>query len=134
MKHQIFPNQKPQHYDAVFVILSHNKEWVLVKEKDRAWEFPGGGREGNETYIETAQRECMEEAGAVLKDIVYQGYYILPKGLTAIVLTATVDHFVPLSGNFETEDVRTFKELPEDLSFKDGLYHELIRTMNLRPS
>ena len=133
MSIQIFPNEEPHQFDAVLVILSHQGQWVLVKDRERAWEFPGGGKEPGETYLDTANREAMEEAGAILKNIKRLGYYILPRGLKTIVVTAEVEKFVTLSGNHETEEVRLFTELPAERSFQDGLYEELIRIFNLRP-
>lgn len=48
------------------VIISKSKgKWVFCKHKERdTYEVPGGHREPNETILETAKRELMEETGA----------------------------------------------------------------------
>jgi len=62
-------------FDAVITVLFHSGKLVLVKNSHRAWEFPGGRREGNETFKGTARRESLDEAGAVIENIVYLGHY-----------------------------------------------------------
>ncbi|MEM7033508.1 MAG: NUDIX domain-containing protein [Chloroflexota bacterium] len=42
-------------------------DWVLVQFEDGTWEYPGGGTEPSESYLEALKREMMEEAGAVLR-------------------------------------------------------------------
>jgi len=45
-----------------------NDEILLVREKiDGAWSMPGGWADVNSTPSESAARECLEEAGAVVK-------------------------------------------------------------------
>ena len=68
--------QEAKLFDAVAVVLFSSGRLVLVRNKGRAWEFPGGHREGNESYEETAVREAYEEAQAEITDIEYLGYYI----------------------------------------------------------
>lgn len=48
------------------VIISKSKgKWVFCKHKERdTYEVPGGHREPNETILETAERELLEETGA----------------------------------------------------------------------
>ena len=48
------------------VIISKAKgKWVFCKHKERdTYEVPGGHREPNETILDTAKRELMEETGA----------------------------------------------------------------------
>ena len=48
------------------IISKVNGKWVFCKHKERdTYEVPGGRRELEETIIETAKRELMEETGAV---------------------------------------------------------------------
>ena len=48
------------------IISKVNGKWVFCKHKERdTYEVPGGRRELDETIIETAKRELMEETGAV---------------------------------------------------------------------
>ena len=45
-------------------IIVNNNKVLLVYEKNRNfWGFPKGHVEGNETEVETAHRECLEEVG-----------------------------------------------------------------------
>ena len=41
-------------------------DWVLLRHNDGEWDIPGGTLEPDETYLETLQRELLEEAGAEL--------------------------------------------------------------------
>ena len=50
---------------AVIISKSYGK-WVFCKHKERdTYEVPGGHREENETILEAAKRELIEETGAV---------------------------------------------------------------------
>jgi 8-oxo-dGTP pyrophosphatase MutT (NUDIX family) len=105
-------------FDAVVVILFSSEKLVLVRNQDRGWEFPGGHREGGETFEETAVREVYEEARAKITDIQYLGYYVSSTGHTTIVLTAELDNLLqPGKMDFE---IRLFDRLPPALSFGDG--------------
>lgn len=42
-------------------------KWVLLQHTNDAWDFPGGTLEPGETYMDTLQRELLEEAGANLR-------------------------------------------------------------------
>ncbi|MFB5759256.1 NUDIX domain-containing protein [Paenibacillus medicaginis] len=121
-----FDEIEPKEFHSVLVVLRQDQKWLLVKNKNRGWEFPGGTRELNETFAETAIREAREESGSNIKDIKYEGYYILPHGEITIITTAQVDKREELTGGFETEEVKLFSDLPKDLSFNDGLYEFII--------
>ncbi len=52
------------------IIARTNGKWIFCKHKDReTYEIPGGHREIGETIYDAAQRELMEETGAVEFDI-----------------------------------------------------------------
>lgn len=106
--------------DAVAVVLFSSGKLVLVRNKERAWEFPGGHREGNESYEETAVRETYEEAQAEITDIEYLGYYISPTGHITVIVCAEVSSFQVFDGEHETSEVGIFDRLPSPLSFGDG--------------
>jgi 8-oxo-dGTP diphosphatase len=107
-------------FDAVVVVLFSADKLVLVRDERRAWEFPGGHREGDESYEETAAREAHEEAGARIADVEYLGYYTTPAGHVAAIACAEVASFEGAGGGCEPLEVGLFDELPCDLSFGDG--------------
>ena len=119
----------PESYKSVLVFIKNGKEWLMVKNKFRAWEFPGGHREGNETVYETAHREAFEEAGVDIKNIVYVGHYRLPDGHTTSIVTAEVEKFHEIPSDFETEERKFVSEFPKKLSFDDAVYAWLVKNL-----
>jgi 8-oxo-dGTP diphosphatase len=107
-------------FDAVVVVLFSSGKLVLVKNRRRAWEFPGGHREGNESYEETAVREAHEEAGAQIADVEYLGYYTTPAGHVTVITCAEVSSFQEPGDECEASRVGIFDRLPPVLSFGDG--------------
>jgi len=57
--------------------------WIMVKNKSRGWEFPGGQLEKDELPEEAALRELYEETGilgtakSVEEDLILGGYVVL---------------------------------------------------------
>ncbi|MDA8369332.1 MAG: NUDIX domain-containing protein [Nocardiopsaceae bacterium] len=122
----------PARYDSVVCLLFAGTRPVLVRNRDRAWEFPGGHAETGEDIEATARREAREEAGAELGDVHIDGHYVLADGHTTVVTHAQVASCRPLTGEFETVEVRAFDRLPEEeLSWDDGLYTHLLRAIGL---
>jgi trans-2,3-dihydro-3-hydroxyanthranilate isomerase len=107
-------------FDAVVTVLFSSGELVLVRNERRAWEFPGGHREGNESYGETAAREAYEEAGARITGIKYLGYYTTPTGHVTVITCAEVSSFEGRGEQCEAPKVGVFDRLPPALSFGDG--------------
>lgn len=123
----------PDEYDSVVCLTYVGQRPLMVRNRKRAWEFPGGHREPGEDLWATARREAWEEAGAILGELRLMGHYVLAKGHTTVVTHAQVVELEPLSGHFETVEVREFDRLPSDaeLSWSDGLYAYLIRVLDL---
>lgn len=123
----------PEGYDSVVCLTYLEERPLMVRNRRRGWEFPGGHREPGEDLYATARREAHEEAGATLGDVRPLGYYVLPGGHTTVVAHAQVSALEPLSGEFETVGVRAFDRLPPDpeLSWADGLYAHLLRALGL---
>lgn len=123
----------PTEYDSVVCLTYMGERPLMVRHRRRAWEFPGGHRETGEDLWATARREAWEEAGATLGELRLMGHYVLAKGHTTVVTHAQVVELEPLSGRFETVEVRAFELLPSDaeLSWSDGLYAHLLRVLGL---
>mgnify|MGYP000532399763 CR=1 FL=1 len=117
----------PDSYKSVLVFIKNGKEWLMVKNKFRSWEFPGGHRENDETFQETACREAFEEAGVTIKDTVLVGYYRLTNGHTTLIVTAEVETFHEIPSDFETEERKFVSTFPSPLSFNDAVYPWLVR-------
>ncbi|GHC86025.1 hypothetical protein GCM10007079_29400 [Nocardiopsis terrae] len=129
----MYLGELPEEYDSVVCLTYEGGRLLMVRHRRRAWEFPGGHREPGEDLYATARREAYEEAGATLGEVRAMGYYVLSGGHTTVVTHAEVTRLEPLSGEFETVEVRTFDCLPSDreLSWADGLYAHLIRALGL---
>lgn len=118
-------------FDAVVVVLFASGRAALVKNARRGWEFPGGHREDDESYRETAAREALEETGATISDIKYLGYYVAPTGHITVIACAQAASFGQSDDEHGASDVGLFDELPVALSFGDGreqLFLEYART------
>jgi len=57
----------PAHLTGNVNIVPHESgRWKVIRLKDGTWDLPGGTLEPDETYIDAARRELMEEVGARL--------------------------------------------------------------------
>lgn len=119
----------PVSYKSVLVFIKEEKKWLMVKNKFRSWEFPGGHKENNETIFETAKREAFEEAGVKIKNMQYIGYYRLTSGHTTLIVTAEVESFHEIPAEFETVERKFVNKLPSSLSFDDAVYPWLIKNL-----
>jgi len=69
------PYHPPLRAFAVLVFPWMNEQVLLCHIGDRGWCVPSGRVEPNEESIHAAQREAIEEAGAVLSEVQYIGCY-----------------------------------------------------------
>ncbi len=128
---EVRKGEMPDAYHSVLAIVKNGDKWLMVKNKKRAWEFPGGHRELSETYSETAKRETYEEAGILIEDINFLGHFCLPNKHTTLVVSANVAQIDPLPCGFETVKRKFVSKLPRNISFNDGIYPWLIESFIL---
>lgn len=69
------PAKAPIRAFAALVIPIQGEEVLLANIGDRGWCIPSGRVEPFEESIDTARRECIEEAGAHLRCLQYMGHY-----------------------------------------------------------
>lgn len=69
------PFRAPLRSFAVLVFPWQDEKVLVCEIADRGWCVPSGRVEPNETSMEAARRETLEEAGAILGDLHYIGCY-----------------------------------------------------------
>lgn len=119
----------PETYKSVLVFIKEDNKWLMVRNKFRSWEFPGGHKEQGETIFETAKREAFEEAGVDIKNLQYVGYYRLASGHTTLIVTANVEKFHAIPEEFETAERKFVSQFPRSLSFSDAVYPWLVKNL-----
>lgn len=122
-------NIVPETYKSVLVFIKENKTWLMVRNKFRGWEFPGGHKEHGENEFETAKREAFEEAGVDIHNLQYVGYYQLDSGHTTLIITAEVEKYHEIPEEFETVERKFMSEFPDALSFNDAVYPWLVKNL-----
>ena len=106
--------------EYVYVFAFRNGHLLLVKNRKRGWEAPGGKIEAGEIPEQAALREFMEETGRSLKILCYEffdGGHV----------------FYGIAGEQEAdmrdmaiESALFFEELPDNLAFSTEEYRELV--------
>jgi 8-oxo-dGTP diphosphatase len=104
-----------------YAIAFSGDEFVMVRHRGRAWEMPGGRLEEGESFEQAAVREFAEETGMALEPVAE----LMVEGGRVVVGLAHSRCCSPAHSD-EVEDVRLFKELPEDLSFPLVEYREML--------
>ncbi len=116
---------------GAIVIAFSGRKYLMVRHCTRAWEFPGGRAEGNETPLETARREFLEETGlegTAWKDC---GTARLITGNLALFTCKASGRPVPRAG--EISEARYFTAPPIDLSFARQEYFQLLDMAGHQP-
>ena len=112
--------------DGSIVFTFYEDKYVMTYHpKRKGWEFPAGRREEGETAVECARRETFEETGAILSDIIPLGYYLVINDnnvFKTAIFMSSVEKFEPKPHWSETDLVKLFEKLPEDISYKDDVY------------
>jgi 8-oxo-dGTP diphosphatase len=103
---------------AALVVPWQEGELLLCDIEDRGWCIPSGRVEPFESSIDAAKREAVEEAGAILEDILYLGCYRICERNEvrwADIFTARVAELVDIPEEFESAGRQfvTVAQLPE---------------------
>ena len=125
---------------AIFVIITYNmtmKSYEYVAKERDVFETAGGRIEQGETTVEAAKRELYEETGAVKFDILQAFDYSvhLPSVYSNGQVFFAQIHELGNIPDFEMEEVRLFKAMPDKMRFPQilpVLYHKMQRWLNLQ--
>lgn len=104
-----------------YVIAFSEDEFVMVRHRHRAWEMPGGRVEPGETPDHAASREFTEETGMTFEPV---GYIDVDGG--RVVVGMVHSSCVDPRPSEEIVEVRLFPELPEELSFPEVEYRDML--------
>ncbi len=105
----------------VYVIAFSGDEFVMVRHTRRAWEMPGGRVEPGETPDQAASREFSEETGMTFEPV---GCIYVDGGKVVVGLVRS--NCVYPRPSEEIAEVRMFTELPEELSFPEVEYRDML--------
>ncbi|EAF8528572.1 nucleoside triphosphatase YtkD [Listeria monocytogenes] len=91
--------------DDVLIIPKTEEGWLFTEHKIRELEFPGGKGEPEETNLEAAKRELMEETGAISDELHFVADYLVEseeRTFTKRVYAARVISIESLADYLET--------------------------------
>ncbi|MCX8129190.1 MAG: NUDIX domain-containing protein [Clostridia bacterium] len=121
------------------ILIPYYKDGFILSfhKRRKSWEFPGGKREADETPEQCIEREAYEEAGIILEKMKLIGYYTIKKPgkkKKAAIFTARVENLVEKPEWSEMGKVECFKQLPENLSYKDKVYETILEYLSENPN
>lgn len=108
----------------VYAAAFSGEKFIMVRNRRRGWEMPGGAVEAGETPRQAVLREFREETGAELRIV---SSAPLASG---IVFFGTFDHDSVTIGKRSSEEISEvafFDTLPEGLSFPREEYEAVLQ-------
>lgn len=118
---------------ALIIPLYKNNIVLTFHPKKRGWEFPTGKKGEQETIIECAIRKAYEDAGAILKNPKPVGYYIILKNSKKekmAILISDIERFEPKPRYSETDVVKIFDEITDEIIFSDILFNLILEKLD----
>jgi 8-oxo-dGTP diphosphatase len=120
-------------YDSIFIpegkltysviAAIYKGEWLFVRHQNRdTWEIPGGHIEENETAVDAARRELMEETGALKFDLDCVATYSVKKdGKSGYgrLFFAEIEGLGSIPDISEIAEVKAGAYLPEKLTYPE---------------
>lgn len=116
------PHRAPVRPFAVLVFAWYEGKVLLCDIENRGWCIPGGRVEANESLIQAAKREALEEAGALIDPMQYIGCFRMSETMPlkkqvrwAAAYAAHVEDLVEIDPNFESRGRKLCKleDLPK---------------------
>jgi len=115
------------------LILDKNRRFLLCKEEDGRWDFPGGGMHFGENYKETLKRELFEETGLTVTKVGERPKYFLAfkntrnHWVTNIFFETEVKNLEITNSN-ECVEVRFFNK---DEALKEKVFSNIIEFVEM---
>lgn len=111
---------RPYRIGAIAFVQNSNGELLLVQHKDyldNEWNFPGGGREKDETPVENATRELKEELGidAVDLELIGVSRIVLRYGFPEVMVKKKDPIAVKYRGQQKDQIVLRYKAMHKQL-------------------
>jgi 8-oxo-dGTP diphosphatase len=115
-------SEKCNNFNYVIVVSLYKGRWIWVRLRDRnTWELPAGHLETNESSEEAAQRELMEETGAVdftIKALCDCTIEFNDRKSHSRIFYANITKLGDLPES-EVEEIKLFDSIPEKLTYND---------------
>lgn len=122
------PTSATSEYTIVIAIRGEGdeKEFLMVRHKERGWELPGGKFEGTEGPVHCGLREFREETGHMLMHPKFVMKMQKPNGLAWVFQGELGSKVGEVAPEESITNMRWFRRLPEtNLGFPDDPYEEM---------
>ena len=109
-------------------IFLFSREWINSKEDGGLWSDFGGSKDNNETFKETAIRECKEESNKILGST-KRIKYLVDNAIKSITLNGYRTYIVlnfryKFLQKFRNDFLNVKKNKPELINKNNGLYEK----------